>query len=175
MSMTISQRTSQVTALVADRLGADRVETDPAALVKLSSDWSRMSPVLQEKVPSGRYVADAIVRPRTEQEVADVLAVAYEHDVPVVPRGAGTGNYGQATPFTGGIILDLRGLDSIEVRADGNLRAGAGARMTRIDKVARQLRLICGTIEQGVCPCPSPCKISLSPTPTPRLARPIPG
>ena len=137
MSMTISQRTSQVTALVADRLGADRVETDPAALVKLSSDWSRMSPVLQEKVPSGRYVADAIVRPRTDQEVADVLAVAYEHDVPVVPRGAGTGNYGQATPFTGGIILDLRGLDAIEVQADGNLRAGAGARMTRIDKVAR--------------------------------------
>ena len=44
MPMTISQRTSLVTAQVADRLGADRVETDPAALVKLSSDWSRMSP-----------------------------------------------------------------------------------------------------------------------------------
>ena len=65
MSMTISQRTSQVTALVADLLGADRVETDPAALVKLSSDWSRMSPVLQEKVPSGRYVSPATDPPQS--------------------------------------------------------------------------------------------------------------
>jgi len=57
--------------------------------------------------------------------------------VPVTPRGAGTGNYGQATPFDGGILLDLRGLDAITVNPGGTITAGAGARLTAIDKAAR--------------------------------------
>ncbi len=77
-----------------------------------------MSPVLQEKVPPGRYLADAVVRPDAAGARAGACcAVAFEHDVPVTPRGAGTGNYGQATPFDGGILLDLRGLDAITVNA----------------------------------------------------------
>lgn len=135
--MSIKERTLAVAAAVADRWGADRVVDDEASLVKMSSDWSRMSPVLQEKVPPGRYVADVVLRPRTPAEVAGILALAYEHDVPVTPRGAGTGNYGQATPFEGGIVLDLRALDAIRVNPDGTVTAGAGAKLTEIDKVAR--------------------------------------
>ncbi|MCF7548836.1 FAD-binding oxidoreductase [Pseudonocardia sp. WMMC193] len=116
-------------------LGVD-VSTDRELLLKVSSDWSRMSPVLQDKLPPGRYVADLVVRPTSAQQVADVLAVAYRHDVPVTPRGAGTGNYGQATPFDGGIVLDLRGLDTVEVTGE-TVRAGAGAKLTTVDEVAR--------------------------------------
>lgn len=112
------------------------VSTDPALRLKVSSDWSRMSPVLAEKVPPGRYVADAVVRPSAPGQVPEVLRVAYEHDVPVTPRGAGTGNYGQATPFDGGILLDLRDLDAVTVHGE-TLTAGAGARMTAVDRVAR--------------------------------------
>ncbi|TQS41129.1 FAD-binding oxidoreductase [Cryptosporangium phraense] len=96
-----------------------------------------MSPVLMEKVPPGKYVADAAVRPRTTEDVAAILAIAYAHDVPVTPRGAGTGNYGQATPFDGGILLDLRALDDITVNDTGTITAGAGARLTSIDTVGR--------------------------------------
>ncbi|MEP9383910.1 FAD-binding oxidoreductase [Nocardioides sp. KR10-350] len=134
---TTRERTLRVAAAVVDSLGSDRVVDDPAALVKMSSDWSKMSPVLQEKIPAGRYVADVVVCPRTAEEVATVLRLAYDADVPVTPRGAGTGNYGQATPFDGGIVLDLRALDRIRVNADGSVTAGAGARLTEIDKVAR--------------------------------------
>jgi FAD/FMN-containing dehydrogenase len=136
--VTVAERTATVAGLVAERLGADRVSTEYDARVKNSSDWSKMSPVLEEKVPRGRYVADAVVRPRSPQEVADVLALAHEHDVPVTPRGSGTGNYGQATPFDGGIVLDLRRLDEITVLEDGSIRAGAGALLSRIDRAARE-------------------------------------
>ncbi|HEX3259690.1 MAG TPA: FAD-binding protein, partial [Pseudonocardia sp.] len=95
------------------RLGAAAVTFDEAQRTKASSDWSRMSPILAEKVPPGRFVADAVVRPGSAADVATVLRVAYEHDVPVTPRGAGTGNYGQATPFEGGILLDLRRLTDV--------------------------------------------------------------
>jgi hypothetical protein len=112
--------------------------TDEALRLKVSSDWSRMSPVLAEKVPPGRYVADVVVRPRTAEEVAAVLAVAYRLEVPVTPRGAGTGNYGQATPFDGGILLDLRDLDPVTVNDSGTITGGAGARLTTIDKIGRE-------------------------------------
>ena len=118
------------------RRGAGTVSTDKGLLTTVSSDWSRMSPVLQEKLPPGRYLADAVVRPATGQDVATILKVAYEHDVPVTPRGAGTGNYGQATPFDGGFLLDLRGLTTVRVN-DETVTTGAGARMTAIDKVLR--------------------------------------
>lgn len=118
------------------RRGAGRVVFDEAQRLKASSDWSRMSPVLAEKVPPGRYVADAVVRPATAQDVATILAVAYEHDVPVTPRGAGTGNYGQATPFDGGILLDLRGLTDVAVGED-TVTVGAGVRFSAVDKVLR--------------------------------------
>lgn len=118
------------------RRGAGRVVLDHAQRLKASSDWSRMSPVLAEKVPPGRYVADAVVRPAVAQDVATILAVAYEHDVPVTPRGAGTGNYGQATPFDGGILLDLRGLTDVAVGED-TVTVGAGVRFSAVDKVLR--------------------------------------
>ena len=134
---TVAERTAAAVAEIA-RIGAGRVSTDPALIVKVSSDWSRMSPVLQEKVPSGRYLADAVVRPELPEHVPAVLRAAFDHDVPVTPRGAGTGNYGQATPFDGGILLDLRGLDAITVNSErGTITAGAGARITAIDRVAR--------------------------------------
>jgi FAD/FMN-containing dehydrogenase len=133
---TVVERTAAAAAEIT-RLGAGTVSTDPGLITKVSSDWSRMSPVLQEKVPPGRYLADAVVRPTVPEHVPVVLAVAFEHDVPVTPRGAGTGNYGQATPFDGGIVLDLRGLDTITVNGGGTVTAGAGARITAIDRVAR--------------------------------------
>jgi glycolate oxidase subunit GlcD len=51
--------------------------------------------------------ADAVVLPSTADEVARVLAWCYEHDVPLVPRGGGTGYAGGAVPLDGGVVLGL--------------------------------------------------------------------
>lgn len=139
---TTAANSARLTELLVAELGAGVVTTDARKLVKVSSDWSRMSPILQEKVPPGRYVADVAVRPSAAEQVPRILQLAYDLDVPVTPRGAGTGNYGQATPFDGGVLLDLRSLDAVRVEApdaDGTvtLTAGAGARLTDIDVAAR--------------------------------------
>ncbi|HEY1512385.1 MAG TPA: FAD-linked oxidase C-terminal domain-containing protein [Gaiellaceae bacterium] len=49
----------------------------------------------------------AVVEPRSAEEVACVVRWAYEHDVPIVPRGGGTGYAGGAVPFTGSVVLSL--------------------------------------------------------------------
>ncbi len=57
---------------------------------------------------SGRL--DAVAVPNTAADVARVVAWCYDHDVPIVPRGGGTGLAGGAVPLDGGLVLSLEGL-----------------------------------------------------------------
>jgi len=50
---------------------------------------------------------DAVVLPGTTDEVAAVVRIAGRHDLPVVPRGAGTGLSGGAVTVHGGIALQV--------------------------------------------------------------------
>jgi glycolate oxidase len=64
-----------------------------------------------------RHAPDAIVLPRTTDEVAALVRWARTHDVPVTARGAGTGLAGGATPEHGGLVLSLNRMDEV-VRVD---------------------------------------------------------
>jgi alkyldihydroxyacetonephosphate synthase len=57
--------------------------------------------------------AEAIVRPRTTEEVSKVLRLANERDFAIVPWGAGSGVCGGTVHVRGGVALDLKGLDRI--------------------------------------------------------------
>ena len=57
--------------------------------------------------------ADAVVLPATTEEVARTLAWCYEHDVPLIPRGGGSGYAGGAVPLDGGIVLGLERLSRV--------------------------------------------------------------
>jgi glycolate oxidase len=59
--------------------------------------------------------AIAVVRPRRTEEVQTVLRWATKHQVPVVPRGAGTGLSGGATALDGGIVLSTERMRDISV------------------------------------------------------------
>jgi glycolate oxidase subunit GlcD len=56
--------------------------------------------------------ADAVVLPGNAKEVAAVLAWCYERDVPIVPRGGGTGLSAGAVA-DGGVVLALDRLDRV--------------------------------------------------------------
>ena len=128
---------SDAVARFVDAIGPEIVREDPAELVKLSSDWSRMSPVLQEKLPPGRFTAQLVVAPGSAADVPRILAAAYEYGIPITPRGAGTGNYGQATPFAGGAVLDLRGCNAVLEVGEGFVRVEPGAKLTAVDAAVR--------------------------------------
>jgi glycolate oxidase len=55
----------------------------------------------------------AVVSPRTTAEVALVVAEAGRADVPIVPRGAGSGLSGGANALDGAVTLDLSAMDRI--------------------------------------------------------------
>ena len=57
--------------------------------------------------------ADAVALPGSAAEVAGVVRWCYEHDVPIVPRGGGTGFAGGAVPLDGGVVVGLERLRSV--------------------------------------------------------------
>ena len=85
--------------------GTEAVLTEESARQRASKDFAWLSPILARELPT--VVADVVVRPGSTDQIPDILAIAYRHHIPVVARGRGTGNYGQAAPLRGGIVLDL--------------------------------------------------------------------
>jgi FAD/FMN-containing dehydrogenase len=116
--------------LIADLAGIPLV-TDPKVVRRRSRDFFWYSPILNELL-DGKS-ADLIVAPRDESEVILTAAACARHRVPVTVRAGGTGNYGQAVPLKGGVLLDISALTDIEWIKPGILRVGAGAKMNAID------------------------------------------
>ena len=60
-----------------------------------------------------QVMPEVVVVPANVDEVAAVIKAAKQADVPIVPRGSGTGLAGGAVPAEGGIILSLARLNHI--------------------------------------------------------------
>ena len=114
----------------------ERVITNAQTVERLSRDFYWYSPVLKRLLDD--KVAEAVVQPRSTNEVARVLACCYARRIPVTARGAGTGNYGQAVPLAGGLVLDLAGMDAIdEITPEGVAICGPGTRLGVLENAAR--------------------------------------
>ena len=109
---------------------------DDAATLKLKSrDFFWFSPILKPMLDGKR--ADLVVMPRSQDEVMRIAAACARHRVRLTVRGGGTGNYGQAVPLEGGVLLDMSGLDRAVSVTPGAARFEAGARLIEIDRTLR--------------------------------------
>jgi len=118
-------------------LGAANVIDSGESLETLSKDYYWYSPVLKRQLD--HKSADVAVRPANLEELKAAVAACFRARVPITPRGAGTGNYGQAVPIYGGVVVDFTRMDRIISITDGVFRAEAGARMGSIELEARKV------------------------------------
>jgi glycolate oxidase subunit GlcD len=116
---------------------------DLAALLGDDAVLDGSDPVYSRDATETRGIegrADAVVLPRSAEEVAQVLAWCYEHDVPLTPRGGGSGFAGGAVPVEGGVVVALDRLD--RVRSFEPLlwrgHVEAGVRTRRVQQLARE-------------------------------------
>ncbi|MER8446225.1 FAD-binding oxidoreductase [Mesorhizobium sp. M1066] len=123
-----------VSALKRDLEGL-KLDDNPAIVQQKSRDFYWYSPVLKQQLD--HVIGDLIVSPKTEAELIRVLAACHRHGVPVTPRGSGTGNYGQAMPLSGGVVLNLAEMNEIKSIAPGRVVTGPGAILADIDKATR--------------------------------------
>ncbi|MBZ9938775.1 FAD-binding oxidoreductase [Mesorhizobium sp. BR1-1-16] len=111
------------------------LEDNPALVKQKSRDFFWYSPVLKGQLDD--VTGDLVATPNDEAEVIRILAAAFKHDVPVTPRGAGTGNYGQAMPLSGGLILNLAAMNKVKAILPGRVIAEPGVIMAQLDREAR--------------------------------------
>ncbi|UWQ90862.1 FAD-binding oxidoreductase [Rhodobacteraceae bacterium M382] len=116
----------------AERLAPVEVITEPVLVKKRSRDFFWYSPILNEELK--RCFGDLVAVPKTTAEMKHCLQRAFEADVPVVLRGGGTGNYGQAVPVEGGLIIETTAMNRVLEVGDGFVRAEAGALMADINR-----------------------------------------
>ena len=85
---------------------------------------------------------EAVIKPVVPEQVGEVLRVASEFSIPVTTRGAGSSLTGGATPIRGGWVLDLSGLDTIDLDPENMLvRCGPGAIVADLQKKASDMGL----------------------------------
>src|SRR5690606_29088221 len=119
---------STATAALRRKLGARVVLTDDAALETASYDSSRIA-----------VRPAAVVRPTKRAQIGAMLELANKYGVPVTPRGRGTTLMGSAVPIRGGWVLDLLGLDKIEIDAEAGLaHVQAGAKVGDVQRAAAE-------------------------------------
>ena len=70
-----------------------------------------LSDATESRAVHGR--ADAVALPADAPGVAAVLHWCYGHDVPLIPRGGGSGFAGGAVPSDGGVVLSLERLRAV--------------------------------------------------------------
>jgi len=126
---------SDLQALKAD-LDGIKIEDNQAIVKQKSRDFFWYSPVLKRQLD--HVSGDLVVSPKSEKDVIRILESCFRYEVPVTTRGAGTGNYGQAMPLSGGVVLDLSGMDKILSIRSGAVVCEPGVIMHHIDEEARQ-------------------------------------
>jgi len=126
---------TRIAGLLAELPGIE-AETDPVLVRLKSRDFYWFSPVLRPLLDGKR--GEVVIRPADEVQVLAVLAACLRHRVPVVPRGGGTGNYGQAVPLEGGVVLDMTRMGRILGLDRGIAEVEAGATLMQVDAWARQ-------------------------------------
>jgi glycolate oxidase subunit GlcD len=84
--------------------------------------------------------AEAVVLPDGAEQVATLVGWCYEHDVPVVARGGGTGLVGGAVPTEGSVVCSMERLRGVRELEPGLWRMSveAGVTTRHVQRLARE-------------------------------------
>ena len=128
---------SDIAALTACLADPTRAITNAQIVQRLSRDFYWYSPILKKQLDE--KTAELALQPINVEEIQRILACCYERNIPVTTRGAGTGNYGQAVPLHGGVVLDLVNMDRIEaITPEGVAICQPNVRLGTLEATARE-------------------------------------
>lgn len=86
-------------------LGKERVNTEKDTLYIYSSDMTENEPSMP----------DIVVLPETLEEVVEIVKIANELKIPIIPFATGNNVGGLTIPENGGIVMDMKRMKKIEV------------------------------------------------------------
>jgi len=126
---------ADLAGLLEEAVGAEQVLVGE----KIAEDYSH-----DEALGSAPVAPAAVVVPRNADDVAAVLRVAAEHNIPVTARGSGTGLSGAARPREGGIVVSFERMNKVLEIDDANQVAVVqpGVTLAELDEVTAKHGLV---------------------------------
>lgn len=103
---------SELVSLLKDIAGKENVSAEKEELLCYSYDATQI-----ESLP------DIIVKPTLPSQISEMIKLSNKEDMPVIPRGAGTGFSGGSIPVKGGILLSFEKMNRIIEIDEDNLFA----------------------------------------------------
>lgn len=86
------------------------------------ADEESLNNYAHDETENLHFLPQIVVKPRTAEEISAILKICNEHNIPVTPRGAGTGLSGGALPHLGGVLLSTERMNSILEIDERNLQ-----------------------------------------------------
>ncbi len=105
------------------RLGKENITCEKEDLLVLGYD----------STPGLHATPDVVVYPSDSEQVQAVVEVARDHQLPITPRGSGTGLSGGSIPVNGGIVLCINKMNKILEIDEENLTATCQAGVVTLD------------------------------------------
>ncbi len=87
------------------------------------TDEDKLNAYGQDETEDLLYKPEVVLKPRTVDEISQIMRLAHAAHIPVTPRGAGTGLSGGALPVYGGILLSMEKFNRILQIDEQNLQA----------------------------------------------------
>ena len=112
---------------LAQIVGKPNLLTDPFDLDRYSADALTPFRAFGAEARLDR-LADLVVRPGTTEEVSQIVVLAGQQRIPLIPYGGGTGVMGGTLPVCGGIIVDMGRMNRVleVISTDLTARVEAG-------------------------------------------------
>jgi D-lactate dehydrogenase (cytochrome) len=114
-------------------LAAEQISENPTILEHHSKDESYHRPVNP----------DIVVFPKNKLEISEIMKIASQYQIPVVPFGAGTSLEGHPIPVSGGISMDFQFMNNIiEIRPNDLLvKVEPGVTRKQLNKALKKYGL----------------------------------
>jgi len=113
------------------------------------SNEAELRPYECDGLTAFRQMPLAVVLPKTEEQVREIISICHRLDVPVVARGSGTGLSGGAMPHAAGVVLSLARLNRI-------LEVDPLSRTARVQPGVRNLQVSEAAAAYGLYYAPDP-------------------
>src|SRR6478609_7286410 len=103
----------EILSAIKSVVGDDAVFTDHLELEKYNHDET------EDLI----YFPEVVVKPTSPEEVSGIMKACNQYNIPVTPRGAGTGLSGGALPVRGGVLMSMERFNRVLESDELNLQA----------------------------------------------------
>lgn len=86
------------------------------------ADTESLNNYAHDETENLHFLPDIVIKPRSANEISEIMKLCNEHKIQVTPRGAGTGVSGGALPHLGGVLLSMERMNAILEIDERNLQ-----------------------------------------------------